>query len=710
VQTLDHADEVARLQACINDLASLLALPAIWRGRDPPLIAKTLVEALLSCMQLDLVYVRLGEARGAHTFESVHVARDGSTREEEAVEAVRRLLTSDVALGDPQSLSIGGETLSVVPLHLGFDGSIDVLVVGARRLTFPEQSESLLLSAATTQAAIALYEASFRVRQRALAGELDQRVAQRTHELATANEDLKREVAERRLIEERLRWEERELKQSEARKAAILDSAIDGIVSINELGCIVEFNPAAEKMFGHRRADVMGMPLGDVIVPYSLRRRHQEGFSRFLETGEARVLGELIELTGLRADGHEFPVEIAITRIATEGPPAFTGFLRDISERRRAEENLRQTAAFLSEAQRLSMTGSFSWVPRSGHITWSSQLYRIFGFEESTTITLDRIGSRLHPDDAALFGEMAERAIVASGDMEFAHRIVMPDGSIKHLHLVAHGARNRAGEIEYIGAVQDVTERHQSAEALNRARSELTHVARVTTLGVLTASIAHEVNQPLSGIITNASTCLRMLAADPPNVEGARETALRTIRDGNRAADVVTRLRALFGAKSAASEGVDLNEATREVLALSSSELRRKGIIVRTDLAPTLPHIFGDRVQLQQVVLNLLLNAADAMSEIPDRPRELTVVTCEHEQNGVCVIVRDVGVGVADHFKDKLFEPFQTTKRGGMGIGLSISRSIIESHKGRIWATDNEGPGASFCFTIPTRVVPAPAP
>jgi signal transduction histidine kinase len=223
------------------------------------------------------------------------------------------------------------------------------------------------------------------------------------------------------------------------------------------------------------------------------------------------------------------------------------------------------------------------------------------------------------------------------------------------------------------------------------------------TMGELTASIAHEVNQPLSGIITNASTCLRMLAADPPNVDGARETARRTIRDGNRASEVIARLRALFSRREAASELVDLNEATREVIALSSNDLQRNRVIVRTELADDLAPVTGDRVQLQQVILNLLRNAADAMSGIDDRPRQLVIRTERAEGDQVRLTVRDAGVGLDPQAAERLFKAFYTTKRDGMGIGLSISRTIIESHRGRIWAAPNDGPGATFAFSIPRR-------
>jgi C4-dicarboxylate-specific signal transduction histidine kinase len=262
--------------------------------------------------------------------------------------------------------------------------------------------------------------------------------------------------------------------------------------------------------------------------------------------------------------------------------------------------------------------------------------------------------------------------------------------------------QDQDGQLEYVGAIQDVTERQRSEEALAKVQSELAHVARVTSLGALTASIAHEVNQPLSGIITNANTCLRMLSADPPNVDGARETARRTIRDGNRASDVITRLRALFSKKHVTSEPVDLNEATREVITLLRSELQRSRVILRAELADDLPPVTGDRVQLQQVILNLLRNASDAMSGVDDRLRKLVIRTERDEDDRVRLAVQDTGMGFEPQAVGRLFDSFYTTKNGGMGIGLSVSRSIIESHRGRLWAAPNDGPGATFSFSVPS--------
>jgi len=500
-------------------------------------------------------------------------------------------------------------------------------------------------------------------------------------------------------IDDRKRAEE-ESRRSEARKTAILDSALDCIVTIDHEGCITEFNPAAERTFGYRRNEVMGKRLSDVMIPQSDREKHRQGLARYNATGEPRILGKRLELTAVRVDGTEFPVEVAITRIPLEGAPSFTGYLRDITERKQSEEELRRSEAILAEGQRLSRTGTFFWRVATGRIAWSEQAYRIFEFDTGSTMTLELIGSRVHPEDRYILHDIVERA-QSGRDLQYEHRLLLPDNRVKYLHLVGHGTKTNDGHWEYIGAVQDVTARRLSEEALDKARSELAHVTRITSLGMLTASIAHEVNQPLSGIITNASTCLRMLSSNPPNIEGALETARRTIRDGNRASEVVTRLRALFKRKEVAAESIDLNDAAREVVALSSSELHSNRVMVRHEFAENLPAVKGDRVQLQQVILNLLRNASDAMRDVEDRPRQLLIRTESGDSKNVQLTVQDTGIGFSPGTADRLFESFYTTKEEGMGIGLSVSRSIIEAHRGRLWASTNDGPGSSFGFSIP---------
>ena len=832
------AGEIKHLQRCINDLVSVLALPAMWSGSQPDQIVQTLLDALLTMLGLDLVYARLEDPSGEAPVEMVRTAPSGKrmSRPEEIGERLKHCLGTDPRKWLPSTCSrLAEEDISVLPLRLGLEGEIGILVAGSGRADFPSQTEKLLLSVAANQATIGLQEARFRSQQKRIAEELEQRVMQRTAELAAANQELERELAERRQVEDRLRLEERELKRSEVRKAAILDSALDCIVMIDHEGRISEFNPAAEQSFGYRRDQVLGKHLADVIIPPALREQHRKGFARYLATGEAQVLGRRIEMTAIRADGCEFPVELAIIRTPLDGPPSFTGFLRDITQRKRnedalreahaqvahseerwrsvfensaigvaladpdgrflatnpvyqrmlgytgqelqrlsfldvtheedfessrelveelltgklrqfqiekqyrrkngklvwvrnnvsivpgtervprflmalsediterkqAEEKLRRSEAFLAEGQHLARVGSFSWRLDSNEISWSEQLYRIFEFEVGTAQTLERLYSRVHPEDLRLLQEIVERSRRDSSDIECEHRLLMPDLCVKYVHMVAHAIRQPNGRLEYIGAVQDVTQRRCSEDALSQARSELAHAARALSLGVLTAAIAHEVNQPLSGIVTNASTCLRMLGGDPPNVEGARETVRRTIRDGNRAAEVINRLRALFSKKETTPEPLDLNEATEEVMALSLSELQRNRVILRPELAGNLPLVIGDRVQLQQVILNLIRNASDAMSTVDDRPRQLLVRTEPEEGGRVRLSVQDAGSGFDPQAADRLFDTFYTTKNEGMGIGLSVSRSIIESHHGRLWATRNEGPGATFSFSIP---------
>ncbi len=698
------ADEIKRLRRCISDLISVLALPAIWRGGDPSQVARTLLDVLQGLLRLDLIYLRLNDPVGGRPVELLRLAQphNSAAGSQDLVGAFKQRMGPDPEQWSPTIPHPFGEgDISIVRLRLGLQSEIGLIVAGAQRTDFPGQTETLLLSVAANQASLGLQEAQLLSRQKRLATELDQRVVQRTKELGAANEALTREIAERKLVEQRLRHEEGELKSTEARKAAILDSALDSIVTIDQVGLITEFNPAAEHTFGYRRDQVLGKRLADIIIPPSYRETHVRGFERYLTTGEARVLGKRLEMTALHADGTEIPIELAITRIPTDGPPSFTGFMRDITKRKRAEQELRRSEAFLAEGQRLSATGSFSWRADTDAMTWSAELYRIYEIPRGTPVTLAQISTRIHADDIPSLNGMIDRARSDGSNFEYDHRLQMPDRTVKYLHMVAHATRDQNDRLEYIGAIQDVTQRKLSEQALGRARSELAHVARVTTLGALTASIAHEVNQPLSGIITNASTGLRMLGAVPPDVEGALETVRRTLRDGNRAADVIARLRALFGNRNFTSESVDLNEATREIIALSLSEFQRGRVVLRTELADNLPPVTGDRVQLQQVILNLFLNASDAMSGVDDRPRQLLIRTELDEEGKVRVSVRDVGMGLDSTNIEKLFDAFYTTKSAGMGIGLSISRSIVEGHRGRLWACSNEGPGATFSFSIP---------
>jgi PAS domain S-box-containing protein len=509
-------------------------------------------------------------------------------------------------------------------------------------------------------------------------------------------ENLKFQVAEREKAEAEVRELARGL---EAKIRRLVEANVVGIVVWNLEGAITGANQAFLRMVQYDREDLSSGCLSWTdLTPAEWRGHDEQAVADLRATG----IFQPFEKECFRKDGSRVPVLLGGALLEGDGNEGIA-FVLDLSEQKRAERALRRSEAFLAEGQHLGQIGSFSWRVATDEITWSAELYRIYELEFGVPVTLALIRSRVHPEDVSLIEKMkmVDQAREGGHDFEWQYRLLMPDHSIKYMHAVAHATRDQDGQLEFIASVQDVTARRLAEEARDKARSELASVAKVMSLGTLAASIAHEVNQPLSGIITNANTCLRMLAADPPNVEGARETTRRTIRDGNRACDVITRLRALFSKKDVATESVNLNDAALEVIALSLADLQKNGVILCPELTDDLPLVTGDRVQLQQVILNLLRNGSDAMSAVEDRPRQLVIRTEEEEGGHVRLTVQDAGIGVEPDGADRLFEPFYTTKSGGMGIGLSVSRSIIESHHGRLWATLNDGPGAAFSFSIP---------
>ena len=477
--------------------------------------------------------------------------------------------------------------------------------------------------------------------------------------------------------------------------ARLVVDSIPGLVALLTSGGEVEFaNHHILEYTGQTLEELKGWGTNGTVHPDDLPHV-VDVFTRSIGSGSPYDIVQRLR----RSDGayrwfqnKGFPLRDASGRIVR-----WCVLLTDIDERKRAEAELRRAYDHLTEAQRLSQTGSFTADLERDEHYWSDEFYRICDFEPGSTVTIRRLGEIVHPEDVPLYEGAIGRAL-AGTEPDFYFRIVTSRGVVKHLRGFAHRIADRP---VFGGAVQDVTASKMAQEALNRAAAELAHVSRATSLSALTASIAHEVNQPLSGIITNASTCLRMLDANPPNIEGARETARRTIRDGNRASDVIARLRALFTKREFALEPLDLNQATREVIALSSNDFQRNRIILRSELADDLPTVTGDRIQLQQVMLNLLRNASDAMVDVNDRPRYLFIKTEREEGDCVRLTVRDAGIGLPPQSLNSLFDAFYTTKNGGMGIGLFVSRSIVERHQGRLWAEPNDGPGATFSFSIP---------
>ncbi len=382
--------------------------------------------------------------------------------------------------------------------------------------------------------------------------------------------------------------------------------------------------------------------------------------------------------------------------------------LKEIADRKQAEEALRRSEAYLAEAHRLTHTGSWAYKADAGDWVvryWSEENFRIWGFDPQQGLpTAEMVRQRMHPEDRDRAVEHGERALRARTDYTSEFRIVLPDGSVRHILSLAHSDfRAGADYIEMIGTHVDVTERKHAEEERERLRqveADLVHMNRVSMLGELAASLSHELKQPIAGVVNSASACLRWLQRDQPDVEKACESTTRIMRDSNRAAEVIDRLRLLYtkGA-SAERELVDVNEVLREMLALLRSEAYRYSISLRMNVAAELPKVRADRVQLQQVLLNLMLNGIEAMRGIGG---ELTIMSELGQDGQLLISVSDTGVGLPAENANEIFDAFFTTKPQGSGMGLAISRTIVESHGGRLWAKANPGQGATFHFTLPS--------
>jgi PAS domain S-box-containing protein len=374
----------------------------------------------------------------------------------------------------------------------------------------------------------------------------------------------------------------------------------------------------------------------------------------------------------------------------------------DIDEGKKAEDRLRRSEAYLAEAQRLTHTGSAAYneteIPY-----WSDEAARIFGFDPLQGIpSREAVWKRIHPDDLHRVNENIEQAVREKRSFTNEFRIMLPDGTVKHVEATNNPVFAASGELlEIVATGVDVTERKRAEEAYREAQLELAHANRVATMGQLTSSIAHEVNQPIAAAVTYALAARRFLNAESPDLREVDDALSLIVKEGNRAADVIGRVRALIKKAPARKDPVEINDAILEVIALTRAEAANNSVSVQAQLAEGLPRIQGDRVQLQQILLNLIINAIEAMRDVREEEREL-VIRSGNEPDGVSVEVRDSGPGFAPATVDRVFEAFYTTKPGGLGLGLSICRSIVEAHNGQLWASPNVPRGAILRFIAPT--------
>jgi PAS domain S-box-containing protein len=495
----------------------------------------------------------------------------------------------------------------------------------------------------------------------------------------------------------------------------LFEQAPEGIVLLDADDRVVRINDEFTRLFGYAPDEATGHLLNDLVRPEALedqaspttvRMRPTQGRVSYDAVCRARH-GDLVHVSVLGA-----PVDVASADV--KGLVMY----RDIADRVRAErarqqadearaaEARRKSEVFFSEGQRLSHTGSWAYIVATNELVWSEEHCRLLGYDPATTKpTLDLFWQRVHPEDLPGMQQDFERAVQQKRGVDREFRVVLPDGTTKYLHGMDQAVVDETGGlIEFVGTTMDVSDRKQAEAALDAARAELARVTRTTTMGELAASIAHEVNQPLAAVVANANACHRWLAREVPDVQQARAAAQRVIKDGKRAGDVIAGIRSLFKKSPMELGPVDMAQVIREVLDATRPELVRQRILVQVSLPGDLSPVQGDGVQLQQVVVNLITNAIQAMSGVPDRARELVIGTSRSELDGapgLLVTVQDTGVGFEPEQEGKLFEAFYTTKSDGLGMGLGISRSIIQALGGRLWASHNPGRGATFQFVLP---------
>jgi len=644
----ETANEIKRLQGCINDLIGVLALPAVWKGQDAKQIVKTLLDVLVAMLRLDFAYVLLKDPVGGGPIEMVRHDQPRHLAAEPGL--VGQTLTQSLGASPrkwpPRAKNpFGKGSLAIVPLGSGRDDQIGVIVAGSERADFPWQTETVVLSVAANQAAIGLASA------RAYEGKI------------------------RRLV----------------------DANIVGIFIWDFKGRILEANDAFLRMVHYGREDVGsgGLRWTDLTPPewleLDLRRRVRE----LKATGVVQPF----EREFFRKDGSRVPVLVGGALFEESGNEG-VAFVLDLTERKRVEQSLQLRVNMLQQIPVAAWSVKPDGTPDIVNQLWF----------EYTGQTPEYVNSHpeawmatIHPEDRERASGIFWEGIRSGRGFTMEARFLRASDRTYRWHLNrAVAVRDGEGNIlRFVGTSTDVHDWRQVQEELRNTQAEFAHITRLVTMGELTASIAHEVNQPLGAMVTSAASCARWLAAKPPQMVKAQRALQRIVNDGRRAGAIIERIRSLMKRQTLPKQWLDVNETILEVIALTQYDLRRNGIVPGMRLAEHLPRIPGDKVQVQQVLLNLIVNAMEAMSNIEQRRRELTIVSAKDQPDGVRVEVRDSGRGLDPERASQLFEPFYTTKAQGLGIGLSISRSIVEAHGGRLSAGANAPHGAVFCIWLP---------
>jgi PAS domain S-box-containing protein len=658
-----------------------------WVGKDPPAIAAELANILVGSLQLDFVFVRLSDPTKRRNAEAIRgdLGKKFQLWLQQQLGASSQILPNEVVT----DIGAGGSGGRGIVLPIGVNGDRGLIAAASSRLEFPSQIDRQLLSVGANNAASAFRNASLTAELRSA----QEALLDNEQELRKARDGLEAKVAERT---SELRRVEKELRDIIDTIPAILWGALPD-------GSNFYVNSRFVEYAGMSREQIAGSGWHATIHPDDLPS-HLDKWHTAVKTGDIFAT----EVRFRRADGQYRCVLCRGLPLRDQSGNIvrWYGDAVDIEDRKRAEEALRRSEAFLMDAQRLSHTGSWAFRP-AGFEYWSYELFRIYGLDPSSgPPTTEEYLSLVHPDDRSFVAQEIQQLLAENRTFDFTKRIVRPDGQIRHIRCAGSPmSRDRLFQ-GFVGSAMDVTEQEQfeqERERLRQLEADLAHVNRLSMMGEMAASLAHEVNQPIAAAINDASACIRWLARDKPNLEGAREAARNVVESATRAADIIDRLRSFYKKGGPPRrELVDLNEVAMEMLMLLRNQASRSGIVLRTKLTE-LPKVMADRVQLQQVFMNLMLNGIEAMKGTGG---ELGLATQLLDDKEVSASLSDTGVGLPEGKADEIFTAFFTTKPQGTGMGLAICRSIIESHGGHLWATRNADYGATFYFRLPPGELP----